>query len=74
MMNQHYLDWKINQLEKEKMQTVSKELVRPRELTDIQAELRSYRAMQNGDQSNTEFKHTFITRNQAAMLQTNNSQ
>jgi hypothetical protein len=56
--NPLYLDWIINELEKERMQ--SKKLENPRPISKIQAELRSYRAIQSGNHNNTEFTHTFI--------------
>ena len=55
--NQLYLDWKINELEKERMRW-KPENSRP--ISKIQAELRSYRAIQSGNHNNTEFTHTFI--------------
>jgi hypothetical protein len=55
--NPLYLDWIINQLEKERMQW-KPENSRP--ISEIQAELRSYRAIQSGNHNNTEFIHTFI--------------
>jgi hypothetical protein len=55
--NKLYLDWKINELEKERMQW-KPENSRP--ISKIQAELRSYRAIQSGNHNNTEFTHTFI--------------
>jgi hypothetical protein len=55
--NPLYLDWKINELEKERMRW-KPENSRP--ISEIQAELRSYRAIRSGNHNNTEFTHTFI--------------
>lgn len=60
--NPHYLDWKINQLEKERMQKPSDEA--------IKAELRNYRAIQSGTRRNEHFTHTFITGGQIGQRNT----
>jgi hypothetical protein len=68
--NPLYVDHKINQLEKERMQSGKLENSRP--ISVIEAELRSYRAIQSGNHNNTEFTHTFINGGQVGQRNTTN--
>jgi hypothetical protein len=67
--NPLYVDHKINQLEKERMQW-KPENSRP--IPVIEAELRSYRAIQSGNHNNAEFTHTFINGGQHGQRNTTN--
>lgn len=68
--NPLYVDHKINQLEKERMQSGTLENSRP--IPVIEAELRSYRAIQSGNHNNAEFTHTFINGGQVGQRNTTN--